>query len=63
MNSYKNNLSAMGFTVERLIISQIASKGIRSDDFNIPPAKIEVFADGSTPLSNDQALGYYVQLQ
>ena len=63
MNFYKNNPSAMGFTVEHLIISQIALNSICSDDFNIPPAEIVAFTDGSTSLSNDRALGYYVPLK
>jgi len=63
MDSYKDNPSAMGFTVEHLIISAIASNGIRSDDFNIPPAEIVAFVGGSTSLSNDRASGYYVPLK
>ena len=63
MNSYKNNPSAMGFTVEYLVINAITSRGIRSDDFNIPPAEIVAFTGGSTSLSNDRASGYYVPLK
>ncbi|KIM41718.1 hypothetical protein M413DRAFT_27310 [Hebeloma cylindrosporum] len=60
---YKNNPSAMGFIVEHLIIRDLSSWGLRSRDFNIPPAEIVAVLGGSTSLSNNRALGYYVPLK
>ncbi|KIM41747.1 hypothetical protein M413DRAFT_27332 [Hebeloma cylindrosporum] len=63
MKSCRNNPSALGFTVEHLVISKIAERGLHSDDFNTPPAEIVAFASGSTSLSKDRAWGYYVPLK
>jgi len=63
LESYKNNPSAIGFAVEQIVISKIASAGVHSGNFNIPAAKIVTFEGGTTMLSKDEESTYYVPLK
>jgi len=63
LESYKHNPSAIGFTVEQIIISRIASAGVESDNFSIRPAKIVAFEGDSTTILQDEEHAYYVPLK
>jgi hypothetical protein len=63
LECYKNNSSAIGFTVEQILISKIASCGVHSGDFTIPPAKIVPFVGGVPRISKDKEWTYYVPLK
>jgi len=63
LRSFKNNPSVIGFTVEQMIISRLASSGLRWGDTFIPPAPLTSFSGGVTALSIDKPPTYYVPLQ
>src|ERR1700722_3268325 len=49
LDAFKDNPSVTGFIVEQIVISSIASKGLRTGDIYLPATKIVTFA-GDTPL-------------
>jgi len=61
--TFKNNPSVIGFTVEQMVISKIASAGLCSDKFQIPAAKIFAFETPTTRLSIDRRHTYYVPVR
>ena len=63
LESFKNNPSVIGFTVEQMIISRLASSGLNWGDAAIPPAPQTLFPGNLTPLSIDKRSTYYVPLQ
>ncbi len=63
LKAFKNNPSVIGFTVEQMVISRIASRGLRWGDNNeIPPTKITTF-HGNIMFSKDMPSTYYVPLK
>lgn len=60
--AFKNNPSVIGFTVEQMIISRIASSGLRCD-ISIPAAQTKTFPGHITALSKDRPPTYYVPLK
>lgn len=65
LSSFKNNSSVIGFTVEQMIISKLASSSVRwgNADLVIPPAPLTPFSGSVTALSIDKPSTYYVPLQ
>lgn len=63
LECYRHNPSAIGFTVEQIIISQIASAGVESGRLSIRPAKIVAFEGDSTTISQEEEYAYYVPLK
>lgn len=43
LKAFKNNRSVIGFIVEQIVISTLASKGLELGDFNISAAKVTTF--------------------
>ena len=64
LKAFKNNLSVIGFTVEQMVISRIASRGLRWGDNNyIPPTKITTFHRNIIAFWKDMPSTYYVPLK
>jgi hypothetical protein len=65
LSSFKNNSPVIGFTVEQMIISRLASSGLRwgDTDLVILPAPLMPFSGSVTALSIDKPSTYYVPLQ
>jgi hypothetical protein len=61
--AFKNNPSVIGFTVEQIIISRIASSGLRWSDNFTPPAQMTTFQGSIRALSKDMPSTYYVPLK
>jgi len=61
--AFKNTLSVIGFTVEQMIISRIASSGLRWSDNFISPAQMMTFHGSIRALSKDRPSTYYVPLK
>ncbi len=61
--TFKNNLSVIGFTVEQIVISTIASAGLHSGNFHLPPAQIFAFDGPTMRLSINKQFTYYMPLQ
>ena len=62
LEHFKNNPSVIGFTVEQILISTLACRGLNGN-INLPPAKIIPFEGETTRLSVDEPLAYYVPLK
>ncbi len=62
LEHFKNNPSVIGFTVEQIFISKMASAGL-SGSIALPPAKIITFDGETTWLSVDEPLAYYMPLK
>ncbi|KIM82084.1 hypothetical protein PILCRDRAFT_484387 [Piloderma croceum F 1598] len=60
--SLKNNPSVIGFTVEQMVISRLASSGLRWGDKVIHPAPLTSFSGSVTVLSTDKPSTYYIPL-
>jgi hypothetical protein len=63
LENLKNNPSAIGFTVEQIVISRIASNGVDTGSLTIPPAKIKTFGGTMTRLSKEEGSTLYVPLR
>jgi hypothetical protein len=63
LENLKNNPSAIGFTVEQIVISRIASNGVELGLLTIPPAKIKTFGGTMTRLSKEEGSTLYVPLR
>ena len=64
LKAFKNNPSVIGFTVEQMVISSIASRGLRWGDNNsIPPTKITTFHGNIVAFSKDMPSTFYVPLK
>jgi len=64
LKAFKNNPSVIGFTVEQMVISRIASRGLRWGDNNeIRPTKITTFHANIIAFSKDVPSTYYVPLK
>ena len=63
LEAFKNNPSVIGFTVEQIVISKIASAGLHSGNVQLPPAKNFPFDDNFVRLSKDRPPTYYVPLR
>jgi hypothetical protein len=62
--AFKNNPSVIGFTVQQMVISRIASRGLRWGDNNsIPPTKMTTFHGNTVTFSKDMSSTYYVPLK
>jgi hypothetical protein len=55
--------SVTGFIVEQIVISKIASAGLRLEKFRIPPAQIFAFETPTARLSIDKQHTYYVPVR
>jgi hypothetical protein len=62
LEHFKNNPSVIGFTVEQILISKMASAGLNGS-IVLPAAKIITFEGETTWLSVDEPLAYYVPLK
>ena len=62
LTAFKNNPSVIGFTVEQMIISRIAARGLDWGDGYIPPAHVTPFLGKATPLLDNQST-YFVPLK
>jgi hypothetical protein len=62
LEHFKNNPSAIGFTVEQILISKMSSAGLHGS-IVLPAAKIITFEGETTWLSADEPLAYYVPLK
>ena len=62
LTAFKNNPSVIGFTVEQMIISRIAARGLDWGDDYIPPAHVTPFLGKATPLLDSQST-YFVPLK
>ena len=62
LENFKNNPSVIGFTVEQILISKMASAGL-DGSIVLPAAKIITFEGETTWLSVDEPLAYYVPLK
>ena len=64
LKAFKNNLSVIGFTVEQMVISRIASYGLCWGDNNkIPQTKITTFHGNTIAFSKDIPSTCYVPLK
>lgn len=64
LKAFKNNLSVIGFTVEQMVISRIASYGLCWGDNNkIPQTKITTFHGNTIAFSKDIPYTCYVPLK
>jgi hypothetical protein len=64
LEAFKNNRSVVGFTVEQMVISIIASRGLNfGGNKSIPPAPILAFSGNVAPLSTDNPSTYYIPLK
>jgi hypothetical protein len=63
LDAFKNNPSVIGFTVEQMIISRIASAGVTTGAFKIPGAKIIPFEDNTALLQTEQKVAYYIPVK
>jgi hypothetical protein len=64
LKAFKNNPSVIGFTVEQIAISRIASSGLRwGDNSEIPPTKITAFRGNIIAFSKNMPSAYYVPLK
>ena len=62
--AFKNNPSVIGFTVQQMVISRIASRGLRWGDNNsILPTKMTTFHGNIVAFSKDMPSTYYVPLK
>jgi hypothetical protein len=61
--AFKNNPSVIGFTVEQMVISKIASAGLRLRDIHFPAAQTVAFDTLTTRLSIDKPQAYYVPVR
>jgi hypothetical protein len=59
LEAFKNNPSVIGFTVEQILLSKIASMGIASGTFSIPGAKITAFKESVARLQTETKSMYY----
>jgi len=62
LRSFKNNPSVIGFTVEQMVISKLATSGLCWADTSIPAASITSFTGTVTSLSIEKESTYYVPL-
>lgn len=60
---FKNNPPVIGFTVEQIVISKIASTGLCLGDFCLPAAQTFAFDTPTTRLSTDKPHTYYVPVR
>jgi len=63
LTAFQNNPSVIGFTVEQMIISRIAARGLDWADDSIPPAHVTPFPGKVAALSKDRQSTYYVPLK
>jgi len=64
LKAFKNNPSVIGFTVDQMVISRIASRGLRWGDNNyIPLTRITTFHGNIIAFSKDMPSTYYVPLK
>jgi hypothetical protein len=64
LEAFKNNRSIVGFTVEQMVISIMASRGLNfGGNKSIPPAPILAFSGNVTALSADKPSTYYIPLK
>jgi hypothetical protein len=61
--AFKNNPSVTGFIVKQIVISKIASAGLRLEKFNIPAAQIFAFNTPTVRVSIDKPHTYYVPVR
>ena len=61
--AFKHNPSVVGFTVEQMVISKLASLGLRCADLDLPAAPIHPFDNPTTRSSIDKPATYYVPIQ
>lgn len=61
LEAFRNNRTLVGFAVEQLLISRIASGGLKNH--SIPPAPISAFSGRVAALSTDNPSLYYVPLK
>jgi hypothetical protein len=62
MRAFKNNPSVIGFIVEQIVISTIASYGLKIGAHVIPPTKVTMFEGNIPELSPNTAYTLYVSL-
>jgi hypothetical protein len=63
LEAFKNNRSVVGFMVEQMIISTLASSGVNAGPLAIKAARITTFQGASTKLLNKDGHVYHVPLK
>jgi hypothetical protein len=64
LEAFKNNRSVVGFIVEQMVISRIASSGLKfGENDSIPPAPIFAFSGSVAALTTDDRSIYYVPVK
>jgi len=61
--AFKNIPSVIGFTVEQIAISKLASRGLHLRHIQLPAAQIVAFDTLTTRISIDKAQAYYVPVR